>query len=67
MMLCGCGGIGRRAGFRFQWATVQVRVLSSAPGHNNLNPVMSGNGFGFSVYLECAGKGGGIVNDTAVF
>ena len=26
----GYGGIGRRAGFRFQWATVQVQVLLSA-------------------------------------
>ena len=26
----GHGGIGRRAGFRFQWATVQVQVLLSA-------------------------------------
>ena len=26
----GYGGIGRRAGFRFQWETVQVRVLLSA-------------------------------------
>ena len=28
--LCGHGGIGRRAGFRFQWATVQVQVLLAA-------------------------------------
>ena len=27
----GCGGIGRRAGFRFQWATVQVQVLLPVP------------------------------------
>ena len=27
----GCGGIGRLIGFRFQRASVQVRVLSSAP------------------------------------
>ena len=26
----GRGGIGRRAGFRFRWETMQVRVLSSA-------------------------------------
>ena len=26
----GYGGIGRRAGFRFQWETVQVQVLLSA-------------------------------------
>ena len=31
----GCGGIGRLIGFRFQRASVQVRVLSSAP---NCNP-----------------------------
>ncbi len=28
--LCGYGGTGRRAGFRFQWETVQVRFLLSA-------------------------------------
>lgn len=27
----GYGGIGRHVGFRFQWATVQVRVLLPAP------------------------------------
>ena len=30
-LICGCGGIGRLIGFRFQRASVQVRVLSSAP------------------------------------
>ena len=30
-MICGYGGIGRHAGFRFLWETVQVRVLLSAP------------------------------------
>ena len=29
-MFCGCGGIGRRARFRFWWETVQVQVLSPA-------------------------------------
>ena len=29
--ICGYGGIGRRAGFRFQWATVQVQLLLAAP------------------------------------
>ena len=29
--MCGYGGIGRHAGFRFQWATVQVQVLLPAP------------------------------------
>ena len=28
--LSGYGGIGRRAGFRFQWETVQVQVLLAA-------------------------------------
>ena len=32
--LCGYGGIGRRAGFRFQWATVGVQVPLSAFGEN---------------------------------
>ena len=30
-IICGYGGTGRRAGFRFQWATMQVQVLLSAP------------------------------------
>ena len=30
-MFCGCGEIGRRAGLRIRWATLQVQVLSSAP------------------------------------
>ncbi len=29
--ICGYGGIGRRAGFRIRWATMQVRSLLSAP------------------------------------
>ncbi len=29
--LCGYGGIGRRAGFRFQSERVQVQLLLSAP------------------------------------
>ena len=29
-LFCGCGGTGRHARFRFWWATVQVRFLSSA-------------------------------------
>ncbi|KLU68254.1 MAG: hypothetical protein RHS_5935 [Robinsoniella sp. RHS] len=29
-MICGYGGIGRRARFRFWWETVQVQVLLSA-------------------------------------
>ena len=29
--MCGCGGIGRHARFRFLWETVQVQVLSPAP------------------------------------
>ena len=35
--LSGYGGIGRRARFRFWWATVQVQVLLSAPDNPNLN------------------------------
>ena len=30
--ICGCGEIGRRAGLRIRWATLQVQILSSAPG-----------------------------------
>jgi hypothetical protein len=28
---CGHGGIGRHAGLRIQWETMQVRILLSAP------------------------------------
>ena len=28
---CGRGGIGRHVGFRFQWISVQVQVLSPVP------------------------------------
>ena len=34
----GYGGIGRHAGFRFQWATVQVQVLLPAPRQKNAAP-----------------------------
>ena len=34
---CGCGEIGRRAGFRFLWETIWVRVPSSAPNKNKTN------------------------------
>ena len=33
--ICGYGGIGRRAGFRFRWATVQVRPLLPVPKKHN--------------------------------
>ena len=48
----GYGGIGRRDGFRCRWETVQVRVLLSAPDHDNLDLVPIGDGFGFLVYLK---------------
>ena len=32
--ICGYGGIGRHAGFRFPWETVQVQVLLPAPRQN---------------------------------
>ena len=31
---CGRGGIGRHVGFRFQWISVQVQVLSHVPKGN---------------------------------
>ena len=31
LSICGYGGIGRRAGLRILWVTVQVRLLLSAP------------------------------------
>ena len=39
--ICGCGGIGRLIGFRFQRASVQVRVLSSAPSKRARHPPRS--------------------------
>ena len=51
--VCGYGGIGRRARFRFWWETVQVQILLSAPDNDNPNPVLIVDGFGFLVYLEC--------------
>ena len=32
--ICGRGGIGRHVGFRFQWISVQVQVLSPVPEKN---------------------------------
>ncbi len=40
-MFCGCGEIGRRAGFRFLWATMQVQLLSSAPRQTEIEPEIS--------------------------
>ena len=40
-MFCGCGEIGRRAGFRFLWATMQVQLLSSAPETTEIEPEIS--------------------------
>ena len=36
-MFCGRGGTGRRAGFRFLWATVGVQIPSSAPKEKSRN------------------------------
>ena len=43
----GYGGIGRRAGFRIRWVTVQVRPLLPVPNRRNPNLVPVGDGFGF--------------------
>ena len=58
----GYGGIGRRAGFRFQWATVQVQVLLSAAvkkrfmtGHEALFLSLEGVGLN-EQYRYCKGK-----------
>ena len=66
-MIGGYGGIGRRAGFRFQWETVQVQVLLSAVDNDNSSPVSAGKSFGFLMYLWCEKKSGGIVSDTVIF
>ena len=39
--ICGRGGIGRHVGFRFQWATVQVQVLSPVPNRTQRNNASS--------------------------
>ena len=49
---CGYGGIGRRAGFRFLWATVQVQLLLSAPSHNSLNFFTVKRMFGLFCYIQ---------------
>ena len=38
-ILCGYGGIGRRAGFRFQFERVQVQLLLSAPKLLNIRKI----------------------------
>lgn len=38
MFISGYGGIGRRVGFRFRWATVQVQLLLPVPNEKHLRP-----------------------------
>ena len=40
-IICRYGGIGRRAGLRNRWATVQVRPLLPAPNKNNPNLILA--------------------------
>ena len=47
VILRGYGGIGRRAGFRIRWVTVQVRPLLPVPNSRNPNLVPVGDEFGF--------------------
>ena len=50
--ICGYGGIGRHAGFRFPWETVQVQVLLPAPNQYNPNLVFPvGDGFGLFIFF----------------
>ena len=55
LKICGCGGIGRLIGFRFQRESVQVRVLSSAPKYSNPNLLPIGETFGFVVFIKDRG------------
>lgn len=49
----GYGGIGRHAGFRFRWETVQVRVLLAAPDRHDPNRIFPvGDGFGLFVCFK---------------
>lgn len=50
--LCGRGGIGRRAGLRIRWATLQVQVLSPAPALNSLNFFVIKRMFGLFCFIE---------------
>ena len=59
--VCGYGGIGRRARFRFWWATVQVPVLLSAS--NGAKQNLSGSGFA----LFCASEGVKLNTDGSDF
>ena len=52
----GYGGIGRRAGFRFQWATMQVQVLLSAPYRVFLTKVRTLDFFVYEYFVFGAGS-----------
>ena len=57
MGVCGYGGTGRRAGFRFRWETVEVRVLLAAEiVYNSNRPDIRiiGDAFGFLLYVGYA-------------
>ena len=49
--LCGYGGIGRRARFRFWWETVQVQVLLSAGSRTGKKEDASFETSSFSVHV----------------
>ena len=50
--ICGCGETGRRAGFRFLWETIWVRVPSSAPRLANENAVIARNPWKIQGFLH---------------
>lgn len=52
MFIGGYGGIGRRVGFRFRWATVQVQLLLPAPSLNSLNFFTVGKKFGLFCFID---------------
>ena len=52
IIICGYGGIGRHARFRFWCESVQVQVLLSAPDPYNPNPFPVGDGFGLLFFFD---------------
>ena len=63
-MICGCGETGRRAGFRFLWETIWVRVPSSAPTASRKGCFFVGADEG--KYEECIGFARAVYNGDAL-
>jgi hypothetical protein len=49
---CGHGGIGRHAGLRIQWETMQVRILLSAPEKDDKADLIRQSSFLCPVFIN---------------